>query len=92
MAVHWVVALGPLNEQGLYEWSVVSLPDMSMLWITTRNMATFNEMFRDEVFATVEALGFTDCHNTPMEVYQGTDCLYGKAGEDPDDEGEGGET
>jgi hypothetical protein len=75
---YWVVAVRPvLNEQ--YQWAVVSSPDQEMLFILARDPEVFRALYEATVLAGVAELGFTTPYNSPLETYQGEQCLYDEA-------------
>ena len=77
-APYWVLALGPLNADGLYDYAVVSDPFKAYLFVLTRDVDTFTEKYDKEVLAELESLGFNKKFNTPIATYQGKDCVYEK--------------
>jgi lipocalin len=69
-APYWVIALGPLY-QNLYDWAVVSDNFSISLFILARDYNRFDTLYKDEVLALVEKMGFK-----PVDLYQGDDCVY----------------
>lgn len=74
-APYWILELGPVNADGLYDWAIVSDSFSSTLFILARDVATFNAKYKDSVYAEVAKLGFTG-KSAPIDLYQGTDCVY----------------
>jgi apolipoprotein D and lipocalin family protein len=74
-APYWILALGPANADGLYDWSVVSDPLEATLFILARDVETFRTEYEDDVLALVEDLGFTKDYNKPVETVQ-DGCTY----------------
>ena len=46
------------------------------LFILARNVAEFKLKHESKVLQLVKDLGFTSLYNSPIETYQGSDCLY----------------
>jgi apolipoprotein D and lipocalin family protein len=76
MAPYWVFGLGPINAHGMYEWSIVSNPSKTLLFVLARDVYLFDLLYRDEVMDKVYELGFTDKEDPPIATYQEDDCLY----------------
>ena len=74
-APYWVLELGPLNEDGLYDYSIVSDPFTAYLFVLARDVETFNTKYKESVSASLEKLGFTG-KSAPIDTYQGSDCVY----------------
>jgi lipocalin len=74
-APYWILALGPVNSQKLYDWAIVSDNLASTLFILARNVKVFQEKYEDDVLAEVEEMGFTGVKK-PIAIYQGSDCVY----------------
>jgi len=72
---YWVVALGPVNEQGLYDWSIVSDPLKALLFILTRDVQKFHQQYEEEVLTKVAEMGFVRFWNTPILTEQ-NQCMY----------------
>mmetsp|Transcript_6308 Transcript_6308/g.9524 ORF Transcript_6308/g.9524 Transcript_6308/m.9524 type:complete len:204 (+) Transcript_6308:57-668(+) len=75
-APYWVLALGPINEDGLYDWSIVSDPFTAYLFVLARDVDTFRAVYDEEVLALLRDLGFTKQYNSPIETYQEDNCMY----------------
>jgi apolipoprotein D and lipocalin family protein len=75
-APYWVLDLGPINADGLYDWSIVSDPFTAYLFVLARDVDTFNTKYDEEVNAKLETLGFTKKFNSPIATYQEDDCVY----------------
>ena len=74
-APYWVLALGPENKDELYDWAIVSDNLSAFLFVLARDVQTFNEQYKDEVYSLLEDLGFTG-RTAPIDTYQGPDCAY----------------
>jgi lipocalin len=74
-APYWVLSLGPLNANNLYDWAIVSDNLSYFLFVLARDVETFNTLYRDDVYAELKALGFTG-RTAPIETYHGDDCIY----------------
>eukprot|EP00286_Rhodomonas_abbreviata_P006626 CAMPEP_0181320344 /NCGR_PEP_ID=MMETSP1101-20121128/18073_1 /TAXON_ID=46948 /ORGANISM="Rhodomonas abbreviata, Strain Caron Lab Isolate" /LENGTH=206 /DNA_ID=CAMNT_0023428041 /DNA_START=19 /DNA_END=639 /DNA_ORIENTATION=+ len=75
-APYWVLDLGPINEDGLYDWSIVSDPFTAYLFVLARDVDTFNQKYDEQIKSELEALGFTNKLNSPIATYQQDDCVY----------------
>ncbi|CAM9264944.1 unnamed protein product, partial [Heterosigma akashiwo] len=67
---YWVLALGPANADGLYDWAVVSDRYAATLFVLCRDLAAFGEEYEAEVLAAVAAMGFTRFWNVPVATDQ----------------------
>lgn len=74
-ASYWVLALGPVNKEQLYEWSIVSDNISQFLFVLARNIDDFNEKYKDQVLNKVKELGFTG-RKEAIPTYQEGDCIY----------------
>jgi len=72
---YWVFELGPINDDGLYDYSIVSDPFSAYLFVLARDVDTFNVKYKETVTASLEKYGFTG-RKAPIETYQGSDCMY----------------
>ncbi len=77
-APYWVLALGPINAAGLYDWAIVSDNLSSFLFVLARDATTFKTQYDAEVLALLNDLGFTG-FTKPIATYQGADCVYESA-------------
>ena len=77
---YWVVALGPVITKPdgslQYDWSVVSTPFQTQLFILARDAAFFKANYEASVLSLVKSLGFDKPFNKPIPSYQGSDCKY----------------
>jgi lipocalin len=76
-APYWVAALGPVNANKLYDYSLVSDNTGSFLFVLARNVNDFNTKYDAEVQKLMKDLGFTGTFKAPFSMYQGADCYYG---------------
>lgn len=74
-APYWILELGPVNANGLYDWAIVSDSFSSTLFVLARDPATFNSQYKTSVYTELTKLGFTG-YSAPIDVYQGADCVY----------------
>jgi apolipoprotein D and lipocalin family protein len=72
---YWILELGPINSDNLYDWSIVSDSSGSLLFVLARNVTFFNENYRTEVNSNLTNLGFTGS-KAPIDTYQGRKCIY----------------
>lgn len=75
VANYWVVALGPVNAEGLYDYSVVTGPDKEVLLVLARNVSTFYRLYNASVYDTLLNFGFDGPLNSPVPVSQ-DGCSY----------------
>lgn len=71
---YWIIGLGPVNDNGLYDWATVSDPTLRTLYVLARDVDTFREEYQDDVLATLAEQGFTGIHK-PVETNQ-DNCEY----------------
>ena len=76
-APYWVLALGPVNSAGQYDWAIVSDNLSQFLFVLARDVDTFNSEYDSTVLETLKSLQFTG-YKKPLKIYQGTDCVYNK--------------
>jgi len=74
-ASYWVLALGPVNKENKYDWSIVSDNVSQFLFVLARNIDDFNEKYKAQVLNMVKELGFTG-RKEAMPTYQNNDCVY----------------
>ena len=74
-APYWILELGPVNTNGLYDWAIVSDSISEFLFVLARDVATFNSEYKKSVYAELTKLGFTG-KTAPIDTYQGADCVY----------------
>ncbi len=70
-----MLELGPVNEDNLYDYSIISDNVGAFLFVLARNVTVFYEKYNADVSATLVTLGFTGL-KTPIPTYQGSDCVY----------------
>lgn len=76
-AMHvWVLALGPLDSNGLYSYAITSDPTGTVMWVLARNVTEFNLKYDAEVHVKLDELGFKEGDKEPVASYQGSDCEY----------------
>lgn len=72
---YWIIGLGPINDDGLYDWATVSDEGLMSLYVLVRDVATFKAEYEDDVLATLADQGFTSFLNKPIETNQ-DGCAY----------------
>jgi apolipoprotein D and lipocalin family protein len=77
-APYWILELGPENNEGLYEWAIVSDNLSLFLFVLARDVETFEAKYDAEVQAILKELGFTG-QTAPIPTYQESDCVYENA-------------
>jgi lipocalin len=77
-APYWVLDLGPVNGDGLYDWAIVSDNLSLYLFVLARNVDVFNAKYDTEVTKKLTELGFTGA-TAPVKTYHGKDCVYESA-------------
>jgi lipocalin len=75
---YWIIKLGEINDDGLYEYAVVSDDRQSQLYVLVRDVARFRENNEADVLATLKDLGFTNFFNKPLPTNQ-DNCDYSAA-------------
>jgi len=74
-APYWILELGPINSNGLYDYAIVSDNLGSSLFVLARDVDTYNSEYKASVSVTLTKLGFTG-FKAPIDLYQGSDCVY----------------
>lgn len=77
-APYWVLELGPVNSNGLYDYAIVSDNLSSFLFVLARDVQTYNAKYKDSVMKSLDEMGFKGV-TAPIETYQGKDCVYESA-------------
>lgn len=72
---YWIIGLGPINADGLYDWATVSDEGLKSLYVLVRDVDGFHEKYEDDVLATLKDQGFTSFLNKPIATNQGG-CKY----------------
>ena len=76
-APYWILELGPINSNDLYDWAIVSDNLSAFLFVLARDVSTFNSKYKESVYAELTKLGFTG-RTAPIDTYHGADCVYEK--------------
>jgi hypothetical protein len=71
-APYWVLELGPIIN-GLYDYSIVSDNMGLSLFVLTRDVDRFYELYDNIVLKSLNEFGFNKAFNTPLVMNQ-TDC------------------
>jgi len=74
-APYWILDLGPINDEGLYDYAIVSDNIGLFLFVLARNVSEFNELYNDEVLIKLTQLGFVG-PTQPIPTVQGPGCVY----------------
>jgi len=75
-APYWVLSLGPESPEGLYDYAIVSDPFDAFLFVLTRNVTRFYNLYNASVYPQLLALGFDTPLNMPVPtIHDG--CVYG---------------
>lgn len=74
-APYWILELGPINADGLYDYAIVSDSFSLYLFVLARDVATYNAKYRSSVSKTLIKLGFTGL-SAAIDTYQEADCVY----------------
>ncbi len=74
-APYWILELGPINSNNQYDWAIVSDNLSSFLFVLARDVHTFNDKYKADVYAELTKLGFTG-RTAPIDTYHGDDCVY----------------
>merc|ERR1711988_1922085 len=77
-APYWILELGPINSDNMYDWAIVSDNLSQFLFVLARDVNIFNKEYKATVLSSLESMKFTG-YKKPIEIYQGTDCIYEKA-------------
>ena len=74
-APYWILELGAINANNQYDYAIVSDNLSSFLFVLARDVATFNNKYKESVSQRLTDLGFTGI-TAPIDTYQGSDCIY----------------
>jgi lipocalin len=69
-APYWIYELGPIYEDSLYDYSIVSDPFKLTLFVLARNLTRFAELWAPRVLSQLNAWGFTTFLNRPIATVQ----------------------
>lgn len=72
---YWIIGLGPINADGLYDWATVSDAQQETLYVLVRDVKRFRDNYEDDILATLEEQGFTTFLNRPRRSMQ-FNCEY----------------
>ena len=75
-APYWVIDLGPILKNE-YQYSIISDDKKKSLFVLTRNVSEFFELYNDLVLDKLEDFGFDKFLNKPMKSNQ-ENCIYPK--------------
>lgn len=70
-APYWVIELGPVYDN-MYDYSIVSDNAQLSLFVLTRDVSRFKELYLDNVLSSLDDFGFNRFYNNPIEIDQ--DC------------------
>jgi len=75
---YWIVDLGPVNKDGLYDWTIVSNNHGSDLFVLARDVDTWFAEYDTSVIAEVNSLGLSygPVPIKAIPLVQGGDCNY----------------
>ena len=73
---YWVLALGPLDSNGLYSYAITSDETGALMWVLARNVTEFFIKYDAEVLVQLEEFGFKNGTKQPVISYQGSDWVY----------------
>ena len=74
-APYWILELGPINANNLYDWAIVSDNLSSFLFVLARDVSTYNSQYKEGILKKLSELGFTG-RTAPIDTYHGSDCIY----------------
>ena len=74
-APYWVVALGPVNTGGLYDYAIVTDNKDLSLFVLARDPATFTAQYDNEVTGFLATNNFNGTLNSPIPTVQ-DGCTY----------------
>jgi len=75
-AAYWVVSLGPVNGDKLYDYAIVTDNLGLTLYVLGRDVDTFNAKYDADVQKQLVEFGFTGKAKEPIATYQEKDCDY----------------
>jgi len=69
-APYWVYQLGPIGDDGLYRYSIVSDPFKFTLFVLARNVSEFYSEWNELVLDWLDTNGFNTFYNAPIKTEQ----------------------
>jgi len=72
---YWIISLGEINDDGKYEWAVVSDEPQRQLYVLVRDVERFRANDEAAVLDMLKEQGFTKYLNKPVETNQ-DGCKY----------------
>lgn len=73
---YWIINLGPINSDGLYDYSIVTNnAHGEQLYVLARNVTKFENVYEHDVLQKLEAYGFNKTFNKPLKTNQ-KNCNY----------------
>jgi len=73
---YWVVKLGPINQDGLYDYSIVTDKHQIQLYVLARNPQNFMKQYDTMIMAWLKNNGFDHFYNKPRKTLQSSQCIY----------------
>ena len=68
-APYWIIELGPVYDN-MYDYSIVSDNAQLSLFVLTRDVSRFKELYNDKVLSSLDDFGFNRFYNKPIEINQ----------------------
>ena len=75
-ADYWVADLGPVNDNNMYDYAIVTDNLGLTLYVLGRDVEEFIEKYDSDVLTKLNELGFNGKGKEPISTYQDTDCEY----------------
>lgn len=75
-ADYWVADLGPVNDNNMYDYAIVTDNLGLTLYVLGRDVEEFIEKYDSDVLTKLNELGFNGKVKEPVSTYQDTDCEY----------------
>ena len=73
---YWIIELGPINDDGKYDYSIVTNNEEGdQLYVLVRNVTVFEQLYEKDVLKNLEEYGFTKPFNKPRKTNQ-KNCNY----------------
>lgn len=72
---YYILAVGPLNKDNMYDWAIVSDRLNVLLFVLARDVDDFDKKYDKDIKKKVAEYGFKGFLK-PIKTYQGKDCVY----------------
>lgn len=72
----WVIHLSEVGKDGLYDYAVLTDPQLAELMVLARNVRIFEEQYEVDIISWLLSEGFTTDEKKPQIIYHDSSCHY----------------